>query len=109
MVKPHHQESIRLAREADVLVAAHPEFDEPLDGIAFAGGSVPPGDRVAFSVVVTHNAPRERFFLVQRHEQSIAGTPAPPALGHAAWPPPIPRPPAAAASRADAGGRARRP
>ena len=48
-------------------------LDEPLDGIAFAGGSVRPGDRVAFNVVITHNAPKEEFYVVQRHEQSIAG------------------------------------
>lgn len=50
-------------------------LDEPLDGIDFAGGSVRPGDRVAFNLIITHNAPREQFFLVQRHEQSIAGAP----------------------------------
>ena len=49
-------------------------LDEPLDGIAFAGGSVRPGDRVAFNVVITHNAPKAEFYVVQRHEQSIAGT-----------------------------------
>ena len=50
-------------------------LDEPHDGIAFAGGLVPPGDRVAFDVVITHNAPKEEFYLVQRHEQSIAALP----------------------------------
>ncbi len=47
-------------------------LDEPHDGIAFTGGRVMPGDRVAFDVVITHNAPKQEFFVVQRHEQSIA-------------------------------------
>ncbi len=47
-------------------------LDEPHDGIAFTGGRVQPGERVAFDVVITHNAPKEEFYIVQRHEQSIA-------------------------------------
>lgn len=50
-------------------------LDEPHDGIAFSRGAVPPGDRVAFTVVITHNGPSEEFFLVQRHEQSVAEVP----------------------------------
>ena len=75
-------------------------LDEPHDGIAFAGGAVRPGDRVAFNVVITHNAPREEFFLVQRHEQSIARVP-----GEAVPVPTLPN--AVAASRAGAAGRVR--
>lgn len=77
-------------------------LDEPRDGIAFAGGLVPPGDRVAFDVVITHNAPKEQFYVVQRHEQSIAALPETdrPLLSER---------PAAAASKADGTGRARRP
>lgn len=75
-------------------------LDEPLDGIDFAGGAVRPGDRVAFNLVITHNAPREQFFLVQRHEQSIAQAPG------GAKPAPT-RPRAVAASRAVAPDRVR--
>ncbi len=31
-----------------------------------------PGDRVAFNMVITDNAPKGVFYLVQRHEQSIS-------------------------------------
>ena len=74
-------------------------LDEPHDGIAFAGGLVPPGDRVAFDVVITHNAPKEEFYVVQRHEQSIAGYPGTELSPRQA----------AAASTTAAAGRVRRP
>ena len=47
-------------------------LDEPYDGIAFGSGAVAPGDRVAFNMVITDNAPKGVFYLVQRHEQSIS-------------------------------------
>ncbi|MEE8271361.1 MAG: hypothetical protein V3R98_06485, partial [Alphaproteobacteria bacterium] len=47
-------------------------LDEPYDGIAFGGGAVAPGDRVAFDIIITDNAPKGVFYLVQRHEQSIS-------------------------------------
>ena len=52
-------------------------LDEPRDGIAFSGGQVRPGDRVAFDIVITHNAPKDEFYVVQRHEQAVAAVPAP--------------------------------
>ncbi len=47
-------------------------LDEPYDGVAFGGGAVAPGDRVALHMVITDNAPKGVFYLVQRHEQSIS-------------------------------------
>lgn len=42
--------------------------DEPADGLVFTGGSVPPGDSVTFTLVITDNSPVDRFYVVQRRE-----------------------------------------
>lgn len=46
-------------------------IDEPLDGMRFRDGAVRPGEQAMFRFVITHNAPKSEFFLVQQREQHI--------------------------------------
>jgi hypothetical protein len=50
---------------------------EPFDGVQFFGGLVEPGETVALSVVVTDTTPRWEFYLLQKRDSPLAGSPPP--------------------------------
>lgn len=49
--------------------------DEPDDSVIFDNGSVPPGTKVLFKLLITDHSPREVFFLRQWREEHIAQAP----------------------------------
>jgi hypothetical protein len=51
------------------------ETREPFDGVQFVDGLVEPGQTVAMSVVVTDTTPRFEFYLLQKRDSPLAGTP----------------------------------
>lgn len=53
----------------------HLETREPFDGVQFFDGLVAPGETVSLSMVVTDTTPRWEFYLVQKRDSPIAGTP----------------------------------
>jgi len=46
-------------------------IDEPVDGMRFRDGQVGPGEQVMFRLMITDNAPKAEFYLVQQREQHI--------------------------------------
>ena len=55
------------------------ESNEPADRVAFSGGTIGPGETVAFTVVVTDMSPKPLFYLVQNRGSFVAEAPATPA------------------------------
>jgi hypothetical protein len=51
------------------------ETREPFDGVQFVDGLVEPGQTVAMSVAVTDTTPRFEFYLLQKRDSPLAGTP----------------------------------
>ena len=55
----------------------HLETREPFDGVQFFGGLVEPGETVALTVVITDTTPRWEFYLLQKRDSPLAGSPRP--------------------------------
>jgi hypothetical protein len=53
------------------------ETREPFDGVQFFDGLIAPGETVALSVVVTDTTPRWEFYLLQKRDSPLAGSPRP--------------------------------
>lgn len=53
------------------------ETREPFDGVQFSGGLIEPGETVALSVVITDTTPRWEFYLLQKRDSPLAGSPRP--------------------------------
>jgi hypothetical protein len=53
----------------------HLETREPFDGVQFFDGLVAPGETVSLSIVLTDTTPRWEFYVVQKRDSPIAGTP----------------------------------
>lgn len=54
------------------------ETDEPFDVVSFSGGAVRPGEVIVVSVVITDFTPKPVFYLLQRRDTPMAGSPAGP-------------------------------